>query len=285
MKKISLALLLAVACSCIILSCHKIGNPHKKTCQIRTIQYNYLNRQSQLTYSYNNKRLLTSIDGLTATSPVIPAFINITYNNMGKPITGNNFQNVPYRLIYENGRVGRIDFLGTDNLYHVKYTFVYDSLGRIRQRLGNEGFIFEFEYEGASPNFSRMTELHPHSSGFMERWAVHTYEYDDKINPWSTWQNTTLNPFYSEIFRGSLEEYIPIPQNNIIHYTIAHSFRGAPLKSDEFFYTYQYDGDYPVTQDFLRLVFNPFIPGFVDSTRGVNYYTYDCIGGDSKTGK
>jgi hypothetical protein len=282
MKKITIALLLATACSCIILSCHKIGNPHKKTCQISTIQYNYRGNQTMLTYSYDAKRMLTSIAG---NGPII----NITYNNMGRPVTGNNIQNVPYKLIYENGRVVRIDYLGADNLYHLKYTYVYDSLGRIRERISDDlsDFNLGFEYEGTSPNYKRLVQLLRRPQGFppVERWAVHTYEYDDKINPWSTWQNTTLNPFYFDLVTGTNWEYIPIPKNNVIHYTIDHSFRGAPLRSDEFFYTYQYDGEYPVTQDFLRLVTNPFIPGLVDSTRGVNYYTYDCIGGDSKTGK
>jgi len=107
MKKCTIILLLATVCSCILLSCHKIKPPHKKTCQIKTIRYNYLGNQTTLTYSYDNKRLLTSIMGNGAT-------INITYNNMGKPITGNSFQNVPYKLIYENGRVVRIDYLGAD---------------------------------------------------------------------------------------------------------------------------------------------------------------------------
>jgi hypothetical protein len=279
MKKFTFALLLATACCCINLSCHKIHPPRNKTCQISTIRYTYRGNQTMLTYSYDSKRLLTSVAGNGAT-------INITYNNMGKPVTGNNYQNVPYRLIYENGKVARIDYLGTDNLYHLKYTYVYDSLGRIRERIADEASVFDlsFEYEGTSPNFKIMNQLVTHP-GFVEKWAVHTYEYDDKINPWSTWQNTTLNPFFFDLITGGNWEYLPIPKNNVIHYTIAHSFRGAPLKSDEFFYTYQYDEDYPVTQDFLRLVFNPFIPGFVDSTRGVNYYTYDCIGGNSKTGK
>jgi hypothetical protein len=276
MNKFTITLLLATAGSCINLSCHKIKPPHKKTCQIKTIQYNYRGNQTTLTYSYDAKRLLTSIAGNGSV-------INITYNNMGKPITGNN-----YKLIYENGRVARIDYLGADNLYHLKYTYIYDSLGRIRERIADElaDFNLSFEYEGTSPNYKRLTQLLRNSQGFPpERWAVHTYEYDDKINPWSTWQNTTLNPFYFDLVTNTNWEYIPIPQNNVIHYTIDHSFRGSPQRSDEFFYTYEYDGDYPVTQDFLRLVSNIFIPGFVDSTRGVNYYTYDCIGGDSQNGK
>src|SRR5688500_18619989 len=143
-----------------------------------------------LTYSYDTKRLLTSIAGNGST-------INITYNNMGRPVTGNSFQNVPYKLIYENGRVVRIDYLGADNLYHLKYTYIYDSLGRIRERISDDASDFDlsFEYEGTSPNVKVLAQLITHP-GFVERWAVHTYEYDDKINPWSAWQNTTLNPFY-----------------------------------------------------------------------------------------
>lgn len=275
MKKVTISLLFATVCSSIILSCHKIGHPGKKTCQIRNIQFNHENNQSQLTYMYNHKRQLTSI----AREPD-PAAINITYNNQGKPITGNNFQNVPFKYIYENERVVRIDYLGADNLYHPRYTYVYDSLGRVAERIAENGATLRWEYEGTSPNYIRMLDLQFLRPGRpLELFAMHTYEYDDKTNPWSAWPNLTLNPFHVEVLGGGGFEHIPIQQNNVTVYTLYFPLRGLPLKSDEVFITYQYDGDYPATAGFLRLVYNPFIGGVVDSTRGVNYYNYDCVGG------
>jgi hypothetical protein len=284
MKKIIIALVLATICGYINVSCHKIPFPHKKTCQVKSIQYNYQNKQTHLLYSYNNKRLLTSIAGHSSIDPVVPAITNITYDNHGKPIGGKNFNNTTYKLIYENDRVARIDYLGADNLYHLQFTFVYDSLDRITERIAANGSKLRWEYEGTSHNFTRMFELYFLRPGRpLELFAMHTYEYDDKVNPWSTWQNISLNPYYFELIRGGIWEHMPIPENNITLYTFYLTLRGLPLKSDEFFYTYQYDGDYPVTQDFLRVVHDPF-NGHVDSTRGINYYSYDCVGGSSQHG-
>lgn len=286
MKKITIALLLSAAASYTISSCRKFCPPPEKTCQIKTIQYNYGNKQTSLTYSYNNARLLTSISGNSSLNPVTPAIINITYNNQERPITGNNFQNVPYQLIYQNGRVIRIDSRGADSLFHPRYNYTYDSLGRITERIEPNGNTLRWEYEGASPNFKKMTELYHIRPGFpVEVFAVHTYEYDDKIHPWANWKNTHLNPFFFDIVTNNTSEYHPIPKNNVTHYTRDASFRGALLRSDEFFYTYSYDEAYPVTQNFLRLVTNPFQPGRVDSTRGVNYYTYECVGGNGNNHK
>lgn len=280
MKRIAIALLLTAACSYVISSCRKFCPPPPKTCQIKTIQYNYLTQQTSLNYSYNHQRLLTSIAGQSSLNPVTPAVINIAYNNQEFPITGNSFRNEPYQLIYENGRVVRIDYKGPDSLYHVMYTYTYDSLGRITQRSEGSTSMLRFEYEGSSFNYKKMTELFQTRPGFPpEVFAVHTYEYDDKTNPWTTWQNTTLNPFYFDMIKNSVRQYIPIPKNNVTHYTIDASFRGALLRSDEFFYTYTYDVEYPITQNFLRIVTNPFQPGRRDSTTGVNYYTYECVGG------
>ena len=261
MKKIILALLLAAPCIFMISSCKKFCIPEKKTCQIKTIQYNYLDKQTTLAYTYNNKRLLTSIAGNSSVNPPVPAITNIMYNNQGTPVSGTNFNNTPYKLIYASGRVIRIDYLGSDNLYQPQFNFVYDSLGRITERVAADGSTLRWEYAGTSPNFNRMYEFyHLRPERPVELFAMHTYEYDDKTNPWSTWQNTTLNPFYFDLIRGNVWEHMPIPQNNITHYTLYFTLRGLPLKSDEFFYTYQYDQEYPVTQDVLRLVFNPFLP-------------------------
>jgi hypothetical protein len=285
MKKISIALLFVSICCYFNLSCHKHPIPREKTCQVKTIQYNYLDRQTQLAYSYNNKRLLTSIAGQSSVNPPVPANTAIAYNNQGIPTGGTNFNNTNYKLIYENGRVARIDYLGADNLYHPQFSFVYDSLGRVTQRTEPNGATLRWEYADASPNFTRMLELYHLRPGMpVELFALHTYEYDDKTNPWTGFQNTSLNPYYFDIIRGGIWEHMPIPRNNITHYTLFFTLRGLPLKSDEFFYSYQYDEEYPVTQDVLRLVFNPFLPGRADSTRGVNYYTYECVGG-RKNGK
>jgi YD repeat-containing protein len=278
MKKVTIALLLATVFSCVQISCNKVPFPHKKTCQIKSIQYNYRGNHTELDYSYNNKRLLTSIAG-------VRNITTVTYDNQGRYAGGTNFNNTNYKLIYENGRVTRIDYLGTDNLYHTQFTFVYDSLSRIIERVSADGSTLIWQYEGTSPNFTRMFELYLMRAGEPpELFAMHTYEYDDKTNPWSTWPGISLNPYYFELIRGHTWQYMPIPKNNFTKYTLYYTLRGIPLKSDEFFYTYQYDNEYPVQQDFIRVVHNPFT-GSEDSTRGVNYYTYECVGGGKQNGK
>ncbi len=136
MKKITIALLLAAWCCYIITSCHKPDVPRKKHCQIKIIEGVYNNSPFLTTgfitnHVYTNKRLLDSITFMPNFTAVSPVNVKIIYNNKGIPVEIRDNANNVYKLIYQNGRVARIDKLGTDNLFHTAFTLLYDSLGRI----------------------------------------------------------------------------------------------------------------------------------------------------------
>ncbi len=65
-----------------------------------------------------------------------PVNVKVNYNNQGNPVGTRTNGNQVHKLIYQNGRVVRVDLLGADNLFHPKYTFLYDTQGRIIERQG-----------------------------------------------------------------------------------------------------------------------------------------------------
>lgn len=284
MKKFTIALLLAAGCSYLISACHKPDLPCKKYCQIKSIEDVYhpnpFTTTDRITrYAYTRTRLLDSLTIRPITGSEAPINVKITYNNQGKPV-GMVSQGSTYKLVYQNGRVIRVDRLGTDNLYHPQYTFVYDTQGRIIERQG-EFSALRFEYEGTSKNFKRKLQMeHLRPGEPLEVFMAADYEYDDKVNPMTTWPNTTLVPFYLDIVSGGGRQFEPIPENNWTRQNVTANFRGALLPFREYLYTYQYDDVYPVKYDLLLLTRNPFI-SIVDTTRGTTRFTYDCAGSNA----
>lgn len=286
MKKITIALLLAATFSCFHLSCHKFPIPKERVCQVKSIRFTHEGQQTELLYNYNNKRLLTSIDGDASLDPRGPVTTTISYNNQDIVTGVTNLYGTFQKFVYENGRVVRIDDLQDDNTYLMAYRFVYDELGRVIERVARDSSVLRWTYLDNTRNFNRIYEYYVlRFDRGPELFSMREYVYDDKKNPWTSWQNMPLNPYFFEMVREGVSLYMPIPENNVTNYKLYFTLRGLPLKSDEYQYTYQYDGDYPAQQDFLHIEFNPFLGGAVDSTLGVNYYTYECVGGKGKSGK
>ena len=273
MKKITIALLLAAGCCYIIVACHKPDIPRKKQCQIKLIEGVYHNSPFLTTgfitnHAYTNKRLLDSITFMPNFTAVTPVNVKISYNNKGIPVEIRDNANNIYKLIYQNGRVVRVDKLGTDNLFHTLSTFVYDSLGRIIESLQGVASATRWEYQGNSKNYIRkliMFDLSPQPG--LEIFTEYKYQYDDKVNPMNTWPNTTLVPFYFELVENSNHRLEPIPENNWVYQSVSPTQRGFPLLAREHFYTYEYDDVYPVKYDLMLISHNPFI-GRRDTTRG-----------------
>jgi hypothetical protein len=289
MKKVFIALLAAVCCY-VIVSCHKPDLPGKKRCQIKTIEDLYnpspVTTTGAITnYAYTRgKRLLDSIR-MTPVSPTgTPVNVAISYNHQGKPIgtTDNIMGSRTHKLIYESGRLTRIEMLGADNMFHPKYTFIYDSLGRIIERQQGTTSALRFEYADASRNYIRklnMQVLRPGPFPVLEIFMKHEYTYDDKVNPMTTWPNTTVVPFYFEVVQNSNREFEPIPENNWTYQNVTANFRGSQQLAFEYFYTYQYDDVFPVKYDLRLLTYNPFIgPGPISTTTGTTRFIYDCHG-------
>jgi hypothetical protein len=285
MKKITIVCLLAVA-SCVISSCHKPDYPCKKYCQIKSIedvyQPNPFTTTDRVTrYAYNRQRLLDSLTVRPITGTQPPLNVKISYNSQGKPV-GLVGPNGTYKLIYQSGRVTRVDQLGTNGQYQTLYTFLYDSQGRIIERQATSSAL-RFEYEGTSKNFKRRLDMQYIRPGEpLEIFMAYEYNYDDKVNPMLTWPNTTLLPFYFDIVAGTGRQFEPIPENNWIRQNVTANFRGAQEQFREYLYTYQYDDVYPIKYDLLLLTRNPFI-SIVDTTRGTTRFFYDCEGDNSSS--
>ena len=280
MKKFTIVCLLAAVCY-IISACHKPDLPGKKYCQIKSIEDIYhpnpFSTTDRITrYAYNRQRLLDSLTVRPITGSEAPINMRVSYNNQGKPV-GLTGPNGTYKFIYQNARVVRVDQLGANNQYQALYTFVYDTQGRIIERQ-TASTSLRFEYEGTSKNFKRKLDMQLLRPGEpLEVFMAYDYEYDDKVNPMTTWPNTTLVPFYLDIVSGGGRQFEPIPENNWTRQNVTANFRGGLLPFREYLYTYQYDDVYPVKYDLLLLTRNPFIP-IVDTTRGTTRFTYDCNG-------
>jgi hypothetical protein len=280
MKKIAIALLLVAAISLPQISCKKFPIPKERVCQVKSIRHTYEGKESEVKYFYNNDRLLTSITGDRSLDPPSPVTTTISYNNQDKPISGANFNGTSFRYVYENGNVERVEDLGDGGEFILAYRYVYDDLGRVIQRTGRDSSVWYFEYSDNSRNYTRVRYyiwLRPDFG--PELFSVEEFQYDDKANPWTTWLNMPLNPFDFNIVSNGVSIQMPIPANNVTNYKLYFTQRGQPLLSDEFIYTYQYDEQYPKVQNVERNVYNPFIPGYVETYYGINYYTYECVGG------
>lgn len=206
-------------------------------------------------------------------SPAIFLRIGLDYNNQRRPILAiiNNLNY--YRYIYEQGRVVRIEEGGPDGQYHPWMNFVYDSRGRIIERTGAIEAL-RWEYIGNTNNFKRRIVFDPNNPSAPG--LVYEYTYDNKVNPFTTWPNMTLHPFFQpndDIY----QVFEPIPDNNITYQGVTGLSDGSPFTFRETFYTYTYDQEYPVHRSVRYLDHVPF-PGQTQETKGSGHYTYQCAG-------
>ena len=278
----TIASLMIAGCCYIIAACHKPDIPRKKQCQITRIEDIYTPNPNPAStigyltdYAYTKKRLLDSLSVRPALTAGTPVNVKISYNSTGNPVDIKDNANRVHKLIYENGRVVRVDMLGTDNLFHPKYTFVYDSLGRIIDRMQGS-IVIRWEYQGDSKNFIRRLHMADmNQDGKPEVFMSVEYQYDDKVNPMTTWPNTTLVPFYFEVVENSAHEFEPIPENNWVYQRVRSLLHASLLTFREYYYSYQYDDVYPVKYDLVLATHNPFL-NRVDTTRGSTTFTYEC---------
>ena len=207
-------------------------------------------------------------------SPATSLRIGIEYNNQNRPVSvGINNTNY-YKYVYQQGRIIRIDELGMDNQYHPYITFVYDSRGRIIERSGGLESL-RWEYIGASNNFKRRLTFN--GGDFTNPSLIYEYTYDNKVNPWSTWPNTILNPFFQPL-NDIYQVFEPIPESNILYEGVTGKLAdGSPFKYREIFYTYTYDDVYPVSRT-ARHLFHDSFTGQTRETRGAGHYSYECAG-------
>ncbi len=210
-------------------------------------------------------------------TPVVSLRLGIGYNNQHRPVTVSINNVNHYKYIYQQGRIIRIDELGPDNQYHPWMNFVYDSRGRIIERTGGQEAL-RWEYIGNTNNFKRRIVFDPNNSSFPG--IIYDYVYDNKVNPFTTWPNSILNPFFipnDDIF----QVFEPIPDNNVTYQGVTGKLPdGAPFKFRETFYTYTYDDAYPVKRTTRFLTHDP-NTGQTNETKGSGYYTYDCAGDDA----
>lgn len=270
MKKITIVCLLAAAG--IISACQKPDLPHKK-CQLITFIDSSATFGRVYHHMYNNERLMDSFTLGSTFSPAIFLRIGLDYNNQRRPILAiiNNLNY--YRYIYEQGRVVRIEEGGPDGQYHPWMNFVYDSRGRIIERTGAIEAL-RWEYIGNTNNFKRRIVFDPNNPSAPG--LVYEYTYDNKVNPFTTWPNMTLHPFFQpndDIY----QVFEPIPDNNITYQGVTGLSDGSPFTFRETFYTYTYDQEYPVHRSVRYLDHVPF-PGQTQETKGSGHYTYQCAG-------
>jgi YD repeat-containing protein len=274
MKKSLLALLLVAAVCSLIPACHKPDIPHKKLCQVNTIIDSTATFGQKYRFLYNEKRLMDSMSIGATFTPVANLRIKIDYDYLNRPaylnINNVNF----YRYVYQQGRIVRIEERGPDNQYHPFYTYLLDTRGRIIERTTNGGELIRWEYEGNSYSFKR--RLLFNSNDHTNPSLIYEYRYDNKINPWLTWPNTALMPFYQPL-TDIYQVFEPIPHNNAVYEsTTGHLADGSLFKYREIFSTYQYDDAYPVKRVVQYVMHDPF--GGTQESRGSSYYTYDCAG-------
>lgn len=273
MKRINLLLLLLAGWISITVSCHKPDWPRKK-CQISIFIDSSETFGQKYHYMYNDKRLMDSMTIGSTFSPATSLRIGIEHNNQNRPVSvGINNINY-YKYVYQQGRIIRIDELGMDNQYHPFINFVYDSRGRIIERSGGLESL-RWEYIGASNNFKRRLTFN--GGDFTNPSLIYEYTYDNKVNPWSTWPNTILNPFFQPL-NDIYQVFEPIPENNILYEGVTGKLAdGSPFKYREIFYTYTYDEVYPVSRTARHLFHDP-LSGQTQETRGAGHYSYECAG-------
>jgi hypothetical protein len=249
-------------------SCSKNDLPHKKLCQVTSwTDVVQDNNTLVFTYTYNDKRLLSSI--------ILPfVTFSMQYDNHDRLIAMTHTAGGIYKLIYKQGRLAEIlENVNNTNDFHSLCTYTYDNRGRIIERK-SQSIVWRWEYIGNSRNFKRKIGLQdPLETGLLQIFVVYEYLYDNKVHPWSTWYNMPANPFYRDPFEGIAQMFEPIPENNWVVQEVYGYPDGVRTLGQQFYYSYEYDGDYPVARTYRRLGGNG-DPAF--ELHGATRYTYDC---------
>jgi hypothetical protein len=268
----NLLLLLLAGWVSMTISCHKPDFPHNKLCQLTMLidSTNIYGREYR--YLYNQHRLLDSLVARATFNPIPAVTLKMGYDNQKRPLTFRDNYNNMHKYVYQAGRIIRVDGLGTDNQYHTLYTYTYDNRGRVVSRIsGSE--VLRWEYDGPSNNFKRRLSFPP--SDLTTPTLIYEYTYDNKLNPWNTWPNTTLFPFYFPLLEINTVQYEPITQNNVVRETVKGNVGdGTYFMFRESIFAYQYDDIYPVKRTARYLSY--FVAGGSQETPGVSHYYYDC---------
>ncbi|NII28200.1 hypothetical protein HB364_24165 [Pseudoflavitalea sp. X16] len=271
MKKINPLFLLLAAWLCITAACHKPDFPYKKLCQIATVIDSVENYGVEYRYRYTQKRLLDSLYARPMFNPNPIVIMKMEYDNLHRPVIVRDSQYGPFKYVYQAGRIIRVDEF-RNNQFQTLYTYVLDGRGRVIERTGASQ-VLRWEYDGPSTNFKR--RLYFDLTDLINPALIYEYQYDHKVNPLSTWPNTTLNPFYFPI-TDIHQQFEPIPQNNFVYEGVqGRNGDGTWFKFRESLYTYQYDDVYPVKRTARFLRHTPNDPT-VHETAGVSYYYYEC---------
>ena len=268
MKSITHVLLLAGACL-LVSSCIKNELPHRKLCQVTYLENSNQGGVRPYTYTYNSKRQLASI--------ILPfVTFSFEYNQFDQPVTMTHDHGGIYKLIYKQGRLSEVyeGTIGSDD-FHLYRTYVYDNRNRIIE-CKTPSATWRWEYIGNSRNFRRKIGLADVlNTGQLKPQVVYEYQYDNKIHPWATWINMPVNPFYQDLYEGIAQLFEPIPENNWTYQEVFGYPDGIKTLGQRFYYTYQYDGDYPVSQQFRHLGYQAGPDNPVEDL-GSSRYTYDC---------
>lgn len=267
MKKNQLYVLWVIT-GCLLFSCHKPDFPGAtKGCQLIKVQGHSLSGSGGTVYeySYNSKRLMDTLKfGSEGFPPLV--VMPVEYNAQSQPVSI-----LGYKLIYQNGRVIRIDQLGMNNLYQTLYTYTYDVYGRVLKRTSSIDTLL-WEYQGSSRNFVRRFSLdarQPDGWGLMEE-----YQYDHTVNPRANWLNLPLNPIAFDIYEGYGTSFDPIPDNNCTYRAYTGRVSGIPFRYQEVFHSYEYDNVYPVLDHIRQVQHQQGIPDR-ESLYEISY-TYAC---------
>jgi len=277
MKSIAYVLLLAGACL-LANSCNKNDLPHRKLCQVTSLEINWGGNTRPFHYTYTDKRLLASVS-----LPFLT--MDIEYNNQHQPIAmKDNAHDYMAKLIYKQGRLAEVQEGNiSSNTFHTTGTYKYDNKGRIIE-LVTTNRTWRWEYIGNTHNYKRkMSFVDPMNTGQLKPEVTFEYQYDNKIHPWSTWYNMPANPFYFGPYDGLIQIFEPIPDNNWTYEKVYGYVDGAIDLGQELFYTYTYDGDYPVLQNFRHLGYYGGPGDPPTEELGTVRYTYDCK--DNTNGK
>ena len=284
-------LLLLVTISVIGFSCKKIDFPlPKKLCQIKQVVRNGGPTVSgTFDYEYNNERLLSK---LTLTFG-LQEILTFEYDNQDRPVIFHKGNFGTDYLIYQNNLLIRVDRFENNGQLLDQVFLAYDNRKRLIERKGNVmGFVLtRYEYEGHSKNPKRKLLFRQPvaaavSKGLdkgvnqsdeqeLQLQIIYEYKYDNKINPQATLIGQPLSPYYfGQEF--TIDQYEPIPENNIVYQKFLGLSGGTSFNYMEYFITYEYDNHYPVKENHKKVFHNP-IPGvppqeiFATAT-----YVYEC---------
>jgi len=282
--------LLALAAAGLLLhSCKKTDHPlPKKLCQIKTIMRSGGPTISgTMNYYYNDQRLC-----IQNTFQVFSTISYLYQYDSKERLVSMNEQGITfYNLFYEHGLISRIDVTDAGGTLVSQSHLIYDNKKRLVQRDAMLGDllpgVIRWEYEGNSRNPARriMGTLATASAPKAGHGStplpdiipaiIYEFEYDNKINPQATLVGWPLTPiFFGQ--ENAVDRFEPIPDNNITYIRfLGDPGNGSLFRYKEYFITYQYNNNYPVSETHRMLQY--FYPdGGPTERMSTATYEYEC---------